>query len=240
MLLVTVALIVWAAFVATQKPKAATSASTEVSKPVDTPTTQNEPAPAKITPKQPKPSTGKNQTSGNGTQAAGDNSSSIGSVTQGPCSVLQSGGSHNQAQGGTCITGPPDRVIAPEKVAALIKQFSGLKGSVQIGVVGASGTTGHVTVTTPSHTLTSSQAFKVLPAITSFTPTSGPVGRKVTIIGSGFIGATKVTFGGVKAISFTVNSGTQITATVPTGAKTGNIAVTTPGGIGIKGIFTVS
>lgn len=88
--------------------------------------------------------------------------------------------------------------------------------------------------------LTSSQAFKVLPAITSFTPTIGPVGRKVTITGSGFIGATKVTFGGVKAISFTVSSGTQITATVPTGAKTGNIAVTTPGGTGSKGIFTVS
>ena len=105
--------------------------------------------------------------------------------------------------------------------------------------VSTSGTTGYVTVTTPSGTLTSSKIFKVLPVITSFTPTSGPVGTKVTITGSGFIGATKVTFGGVKAISYTVNSGTQITATVPTGAITGNIAVTTPGGSASKGTFTV-
>ena len=106
--------------------------------------------------------------------------------------------------------------------------------------VPATGTTGYVTVTAPSGTLTSNRTFKVLPAITSFTPTSGPVGTKVTIKGSGFIGATKVTFGGVKAISYTVDSGTQITATVPIGAKTGNIAVTTPGGSASKGTFTVS
>jgi hypothetical protein len=41
---------------------------------------------------------------------------------------------------------------------------------------------------------------------------------------------TKVTFGGVTATSFTVNSDTNVTAIVPTGAKTGKIVVTTPGG----------
>jgi hypothetical protein len=41
---------------------------------------------------------------------------------------------------------------------------------------------------------------------------------------------TKVTFGGVAATSFTVNSDTRVTATVPAGAKTGKIAVTTKGG----------
>jgi hypothetical protein len=126
------------------------------------------------------------------------------------------------------------------KFGAGSANFTVVSDTYMTAKVPATGTTGHVTVTTPSGTLTSSQTFKVLPAITSFTPTSGPVGRKVTITGSGFIGATKVTFGGVKATSFTVNSGTQITATVPTGAKTGNIAVTTPGGTGSKGIFTVS
>jgi hypothetical protein len=43
-------------------------------------------------------------------------------------------------------------------------------------------------------------------------------------------GATKVTFGGVAATSFTVVSNTEVTATVPTGAKTGTIVITTPGG----------
>jgi hypothetical protein len=38
------------------------------------------------------------------------------------------------------------------------------------------------------------------------------------------------TFEGVKTPSVTVNSYTQITATVPNGTKTGRIGVTTPGG----------
>jgi len=45
----------------------------------------------------------------------------------------------------------------------------------------------------------------------------------------------------VKATSFTVNSYTQITATVPTGAKTGKIGVTTRGGSATStGTFTVN
>lgn len=48
---------------------------------------------------------------------------------------------------------------------------------------------------------------------------SGPFGTQVTIAGTGFTSATKVTFGGVKAASYTVNSETQITASVPTGAQ---------------------
>jgi hypothetical protein len=65
--------------------------------------------------------------------------------------------------------------------------------------------------------------------IVSFTPTSGPVGTPVTITGTSFTGATKVTFDGVAATTFTVNSATQITADVPTGAKTGKIGVTVGG-----------
>jgi IPT/TIG domain len=70
----------------------------------------------------------------------------------------------------------------------------------------------------------------VLPTITSFSPTSGPVGTSVTITGTNFTGATSVTFNNVSATAFTVNSATKITATVPTGATTGLIRVTTPGG----------
>jgi len=66
------------------------------------------------------------------------------------------------------------------------------------------------------------------------------VGTPVTITGTGFTGATAVTFGGVKATSFTVNSAIEITTAVPSGAKTGVIAVTTVGGSGGKGTFTVN
>lgn len=66
-------------------------------------------------------------------------------------------------------------------------------------------------------------------AITSF-PSSAAVGDSVAIAGSGFTGATEVKFGAIPAITFTVDSDTQITATVPAGATTGPIAVTVPVG----------
>jgi hypothetical protein len=77
------------------------------------------------------------------------------------------------------------------------------------------------------------------PTITSFTPTSGPVGTIVKITGTNFTGATSVTFNNVAA-TFTVNSATQITATVPATATTGKIGVTTPNGTATSGKnFTV-
>src|SRR5215469_434290 len=66
------------------------------------------------------------------------------------------------------------------------------------------------------------------PTVSSFTPASGAAGVTVTISGSAFTGASSVTFNGVAANNFTVNSGTEITATVPTGASSGPIAVQTP------------
>jgi subtilisin-like proprotein convertase family protein len=68
------------------------------------------------------------------------------------------------------------------------------------------------------------------PAISSFTPTTGPAGTQVVISGSNFTGASSVTFGGIAATVFTVNSATQITATVPNGALSGPITVTTANG----------
>ena len=99
-------------------------------------------------------------------------------------------------------------------------------------VVPAGPTTGKIAVTTPSGTAESTTNFNVipLPTISSFTPTSGPTGTAVTLTGTAFTGTTVVTFNGVNATSFTVNSTTQIIAVVPAGATTGKIAVTTPGG----------
>jgi len=92
----------------------------------------------------------------------------------------------------------------------------------------------------PGGPLTSNRKFIVQPAILSFSPTSGKVGDPVTISGTSFTGATKVTFGGVKA-SFTVKSDIEIDTNVPTGAKTGKIQVTTPGGTATSATdFTVT
>src|SRR5579872_567079 len=58
-------------------------------------------------------------------------------------------------------------------------------------------------------------------------PTSGKVGAKVVILGNNLTGSTAVSFNGTAA-TFTVVSNTEITATVPSGATTGKIEVTTP------------
>jgi uncharacterized repeat protein (TIGR03803 family) len=90
-------------------------------------------------------------------------------------------------------------------------------------------TTGVITVKEPSGNLVSPLTFKIVPALISFAPPSGSVSTQVILTGTSFTQATAVKFG-TKAATFTVNSDTQITTTVPTGAVTGKISVTTPGG----------
>jgi hypothetical protein len=67
------------------------------------------------------------------------------------------------------------------------------------------------------------------PIVSSFTPGSGSAGTPVQIFGSSLTGTSSVKFGGVTASFHVVNDG-EVDATVPAGAKTGTIAVTTPGG----------
>ena len=96
--------------------------------------------------------------------------------------------------------------------------------------VPAGALTGSVTVTTGSTKLTSNHTFRVTPQVKSFTPSDGAEGTVVTITGTGLKQTRTVTFDGVEAAAHTVESDTEITATVPTGAKTGKIAITTLGG----------
>ena len=99
---------------------------------------------------------------------------------------------------------------------------------------GGAGASGQVVIT---YTLVSG------PTITGFTPVSACSGsaQPVSITGTNFTGATAVTFYNGQSALFTVNSATQITATLPAGATTGPISVTTPSGTGTSsGSFTVN
>jgi hypothetical protein len=87
------------------------------------------------------------------------------------------------------------------------------------------GGTSQFTITNPPSSCTTVSA----PELTSFSPGSDPTGTSVTINGANLTGATAVTFNGTPA-SFTVNSDAQITTTVPGGATSGPIGITTPGG----------
>ncbi|MFM7253605.1 MAG: beta strand repeat-containing protein, partial [Ilumatobacteraceae bacterium] len=109
-----------------------------------------------------------------------------------------------------------------------------------VAPAGSAGTV-DVTVTTPGGTSSTAGAgndftYWAAPTITSVAPAGGPLtsGTSVVITGTGFdgvSGAAAVQFGGVNAVSYTVNSETQITATAPAGsAGTVEVTVTGTGG----------
>jgi hypothetical protein len=96
-------------------------------------------------------------------------------------------------------------------------------------------TSGKISVTTATGSAASATNFQVTttagpPAITSFSPPSGPVGTEVVINGANFVNVTGVKFNGVSASSFTIDSATQIHAVVPVGASVGKISVVTATG----------
>jgi uncharacterized repeat protein (TIGR03803 family) len=126
---------------------------------------------------------------------------------------------------GTNLTGATSVSFNGTPATFTVVSASEITATVPIGA-----TTGTVAVTTPSGTLNSNVVFRVTPQITSFTPPSGPAGTPVIITGISLTQAEAVTIGGAKVSSFTVNSDTQVTAIVGTGA-TGQIQITTPGGI---------
>ena len=70
------------------------------------------------------------------------------------------------------------------------------------------------------------------PVVTTVKPPLGPAagGNSVTIAGSGFTGATAVSFGSTPAAAFTVTSANQISATAPAGSGAVDVTVTTAGG----------
>ena len=83
-----------------------------------------------------------------------------------------------------------------------------------------------------------------MPAITSFSPASGPVGTVIILTGTGF-GANAGTTGTVKLGGLLTYpsawADTSITLAVPTGANSGFLVVTTAGGTATSStVFTVS
>jgi uncharacterized repeat protein (TIGR03803 family) len=64
----------------------------------------------------------------------------------------------------------------------------------------------------------------------TFVRPNGGIGQTAQILGQGLTGTTSVTFNGIAATSFTVVNDTYMTAVVPSGATTGKVVVTTPGG----------
>src|SRR3984893_14107542 len=103
-------------------------------------------------------------------------------------------------------------IVAPVPTGAVT-------GNVVVTVGGQASNGSSFTVTTPA------------PSITNLSPSSGVVGTAVTITGANFgttQGTSTVTFGGMQAAPASW-SGASIVVPVPTGAVTGNVAVTVSG-----------
>ena len=112
-----------------------------------------------------------------------------------------------------------------------------LTATVPIGA-----TTGKIGVTTSDGVGTSVNSFVVAvnPTISSFSPSSGSPGTAVTINGSGFTGVNGVKFNDTSA-TFNFVSDAQVMTTVPAGATTGKVTVTTSAGTATSASnFTVS
>jgi hypothetical protein len=65
------------------------------------------------------------------------------------------------------------------------------------------------------------------PTVSGYSPSSGPIngGTRVTISGTDLTGATSVTFGGIPAVSYSVDSEGQITAVTPPFPNPGTYAI---------------
>ncbi|HSY61973.1 MAG TPA: T9SS type A sorting domain-containing protein, partial [Cytophaga sp.] len=123
--------------------------------------------------------------------------------------------------------------------AALTTGFINNSATAVTVTVPADAAIGKITVTTAAGgtSALSTQTFTVIipaPTIasTGLSATSGPEGSLLTITGTNLSGITQIKFSGATAVisGFTNNTATSVTVTVPVGAITGKITVTTAGG----------
>ena len=133
---------------------------------------------------------------------------------------------------GTNLTGATAVTFGGNAASFTVLSATSINVSTPPGTAG----TASVLVTTPGGTNAANTLFTYVtppPTVAAISPSNGPVagGTFVTIIGTGFTGATAVTIGGNPATSVTVVSATTITATTSAGsAGPASVLVTTPNG----------
>jgi uncharacterized repeat protein (TIGR03803 family) len=138
-------------------------------------------------------------------------------------STIYYGGANNQGtlfqitSEGVLTT--PHSFDGPDRRYPIQHLFQAINGAFY-GVTDSDGSTGDGTIF--------SLSVGLAPCVET-APSSGKAGTMVIILGDGLTGPTKVTFNGRAAV-FKVLSGTEIATTVPSGATTGPVRVTTPSG----------
>jgi len=124
------------------------------------------------------------------------------------------------------VTSSAVTVVNDTTITALVPPQAA--GTHNVAVTGPGGTSATVAADRYSYVISAP-----VPVVTGLSASSGPVtgGSTITITGTGFLGATKVSFGPANSTEFTVVNDTTITALVPPeAAATHNVVVTGPGG----------
>jgi len=137
------------------------------------------------------------------------------------------------------ITGNNFNNITEVKFGAVPALFFFVNSPTSILAQVGKGASGDITVANASGTANAPNfVFVPQPVITGFSPATGGLGTVVTITGRYFTNTNAVSFGNIKAQSFTVLSDTVITGVLSTGAS-GYISVNTSvgGGAASTGIF---
>jgi large repetitive protein len=140
--------------------------------------------------------------------------------------VVTINGSNLAGVSAVSFGGTPASVITPVNATSVKATVPAGAQTGVVQVTNAAGTGGALT-------------FKVTPKLTLLSPTSGIRGSSVEITGTTFTGASAVKFGAVAATTFSVDTDSKITVTVPSTATTGNVTVTTPAGTSNGLAYTV-
>lgn len=130
--------IAWLAFdyrTSLNKPEEAKpTASTAKPAPAPPPPPSPNPSPREVTKQTPKPSQKAESEPGEvSVSSRGNGSPAVGNVAQGPCGVVQIGGTNNRATGGNCGPPPLPTLGATEK-AALKEMFTDYDGRVELQI----------------------------------------------------------------------------------------------------------
>jgi uncharacterized repeat protein (TIGR01451 family) len=125
---------------------------------------------------------------------------------------------------GMNLLGVIEVLIAESSASFAVVSATEIRAVVPEGAV-----SGAISVATPAGFAISRSNFLLPPGNVTFSPGSGLPGTVVSITGENLLGATGVDFAGVPA-EFSPISLTAMTATVPEGAVSGPITVTTPAG----------
>jgi predicted small lipoprotein YifL len=167
-----------------------------------------------------------------------------GSFTVIPCPTIGGFSPGNGLIGNSVvITGSGFTGVTAVRFSNNVSATFSIDSATQItATVPAGAVSGAITITRPGCSDIQTGSFTVIPCPTigGFSPGNGLIGSSVVITGSGFTGVTAVRFSNNVSATFSIDSATQITATVPAGAVSGAITITRPGCSEIQtGSFTV-